>query len=166
MAPVSTSTYKTARSIAQFISFIGWAGVLLGGGLTFVGIVSLVGFFLVPTGIGLIIGSLLLVGTGQMTRATVDTADYSAQMLAIMRGTHLPNEAQTTATGQSLGDSSNVPQNTLTASPAIRSRHVTFDCPHCNTTIYQRVEQCMFCKTPLTDEEIDAAVEAYRTRKA
>ena len=51
------------------------------------------------------------------------------------------------------------------------ARHVTmnkfvvFDCPRCNTTIYQRVPQCMFCDKTLTDEEIDTAVAAYRARK-
>ena len=40
------------------------------------------------------------------------------------------------------------------------------NCPQCGTTIYQRVAQCMFCKTALTDEAIDATVVAYKARKS
>ena len=60
--------------------------------------------------------------------------------------------------------------NPPTAPRSGKDRFITFDCPQCGTTIYQRVAQCMFCKTPLTDEAIDTAVSvrgvaAYRARK-
>jgi predicted RNA-binding Zn-ribbon protein involved in translation (DUF1610 family) len=41
--------------------------------------------------------------------------------------------------------------NVSTVPPLAQKKFVTFDCPHCGITIYQRVAQCMFCKTPLTD---------------
>jgi TM2 domain-containing membrane protein YozV/predicted RNA-binding Zn-ribbon protein involved in translation (DUF1610 family) len=59
----------------------------------------------------------------------------------------------------------NKSQNAPTAQRAAQNRFVTFDCPHCGTTIYQRVAQCMFCDTPLTNEAIEAAAEAYRARR-
>jgi hypothetical protein len=45
-------------------------------------------------------------------------------------------------------------------------RFVTFDCPQCGTTIYQRVARCMFCDAALTDKDIDTAVAAYRARRS
>jgi predicted RNA-binding Zn-ribbon protein involved in translation (DUF1610 family)/uncharacterized membrane protein YozB (DUF420 family) len=62
-------------------------------------------------------------------------------------------------------ESANESQDIPTAPRPAQNRFVTFDCPHCGTTIYQRVVQCMFCQTALTDEVIDAAVEAYRARR-
>ena len=32
--------------------------------------------------------------------------------------------------------------------PWIEDQHVTFDCPQCGITIYQRVARCMFCDAP------------------
>jgi hypothetical protein len=34
-----------------------------------------------------VIGGLLLIGVGQFSRAAVDTADYTGEMLAIMKAT-------------------------------------------------------------------------------
>jgi predicted RNA-binding Zn-ribbon protein involved in translation (DUF1610 family) len=56
--------------------------------------------------------------------------------------------------------------NSPTTPRSGKDRFVTFDCPQCGTTIYQRVAQCMFCKTALTDEAIDTAVAAYKARKS
>ena len=75
----------TARAIALFVSFIGWFLVVLG---FFSLIISLDDGFdllkLFPFIMGAI-GGLFLVMAGQMTRATVDTADNTGHMLAIMK---------------------------------------------------------------------------------
>jgi len=62
-------------------------------------------------------------------------------------------------------------QNVPTTPHSAKNRFVTFDCPHCGKTISidhspdQRVAKCLLCQTDLTDEAIDAAVEAYRARR-
>lgn len=85
-----TTTYATARLIAQFVSFVGWAAVTISAMILVVslakskgsGSVALLG--LLPSFSGLISG-LLLVMFGQLTRATLDNADNTGQMLALMK---------------------------------------------------------------------------------
>jgi hypothetical protein len=82
------STYKTARMVSQIISLIGWAVV----GLTFLfAFITLRGMgpygfigFLLMLAVG-VLGGLILVAAGQIVRATVDTADNTGKMLAIMK---------------------------------------------------------------------------------
>ena len=85
------STYGTARMIAQFVSFVGWVVVGISVLILLVSLVksteshggfALMGLF--PSLAGVISG-LLLVMSGQLTRATVDTADNTGQMLAVMK---------------------------------------------------------------------------------
>jgi len=90
-----TFTYHTARKIAQLISVVGWLGVGIGA-LLLVGAFSGGGaarLFLVPA-LGVALGGFLLVGMGQFTRAAVDTADYTGEMLAIMKATQPPSDRQ------------------------------------------------------------------------
>jgi len=79
------STYKTARTISQAVSFIGWVVVVLSVYLLIQ--MSLTGF---PWGIfvygGVLLSGILLVIAGQFTRATIDTADNTGQILALMKG--------------------------------------------------------------------------------
>jgi hypothetical protein len=86
-----TSTYGTARGIAQFVSFVGWIVVGISGLVLIVilakstesrGNFALMG--LLPA-LGGVISGLLLVMAGQLTRATVDTADNTGQMLSVMK---------------------------------------------------------------------------------
>ena len=90
------STYGTAKGIAQLISAIGWMVVTLS-------ILSLVMIILassqapgnqsfgmfagmgVISSIGGIISGLLLVITVQFSRASLDSADFNGEMLAIMK---------------------------------------------------------------------------------
>ena len=81
-----SSTYKTARLIAKIVSFIGWVVVGIAllhalykltqshHGLEYLGLMAAIAEFI--TGI-------ILVALGQLTRATVDNADYSASVLEI-----------------------------------------------------------------------------------
>ncbi|MEN6420521.1 MAG: hypothetical protein ABFD76_01125 [Smithella sp.] len=86
-----TTTYGTARATAQFVSFIGWAVfiisllILAGSLIKSLGPdqgFALIGIF--PSFAGAVSG-LLLVMAGQMTRAIVDTADNTGNMLAITK---------------------------------------------------------------------------------
>jgi len=86
-----TSTYDTTRIIAACVSFVGWVVVSISVIILLVSLVqstksyggfALMGLF--PAFAGIISG-LLLVMAGQLTRATVDTADNTGQMLALMK---------------------------------------------------------------------------------
>ena len=86
------STYGTTKTISEFISFIGWGIVIISiiaaiivivkssesryGGVSLIDLLPLLG--------GAISG-LIIVVLGQLTRATVDTADYCGEMLSIMK---------------------------------------------------------------------------------
>ncbi|MGH8583064.1 MAG: hypothetical protein ACREWG_09825 [Gammaproteobacteria bacterium] len=98
MSSEYSSTYGTARKVAGFVSFIGW--ILVGIGI--LGLGSLVqeagGIKQLFSDIGAIAGilsllvsvaGLLLVALGQVVRATVDNADNTGQMLAIIKATAL-----------------------------------------------------------------------------
>ena len=87
------STYKTARSIAEVISFIGWfifAVCVLGAIVTGFKMgkeeaPALMRFLAILPWIGGMIGGILNVGIGQLIRTNVDTADNTGEMLAIMK---------------------------------------------------------------------------------
>jgi hypothetical protein len=85
-----TTTYGTARMIAQCVSFVGWIVVTIGCLILIVSLFqstkdhsfALMG--LIPA-FAAIISGLLLVMIGQMTRATIDTADNTGQMLVVLK---------------------------------------------------------------------------------
>ena len=78
--------YKTSISVSKLVSFIGWLAVLGGiilsftlmkeGGMALLGLASSITVILV--------GLLLVIG-GQASRAVMDNANYSKQMLEEMR---------------------------------------------------------------------------------
>jgi type II secretory pathway predicted ATPase ExeA len=86
-----TSTSGTSRMIASLVSFLGWVIVAIS---VLILLFSLVGSLKENSGLALmglfpslagIISGLLLVMSGQLTRALVDTAYNTGQMLAIMK---------------------------------------------------------------------------------
>lgn len=102
MAAALRTDYQTARLLARIISGIGWVVVAIGvlaliaaviaaitmrggdamGGVTpasYMGTMGLVG------GVSLIVSGIVQIAVGQLLRATVDTADNTREMLAIMR---------------------------------------------------------------------------------
>lgn len=86
-----SSTSNTARTIAQVISAIGWAAALLSGGLLLGAAArsgAAAGLVLFPSIAGAL-GGMLLVGVGQFTRAAVDTADHTGEILAMIKGAEL-----------------------------------------------------------------------------
>ena len=78
--------YKTSIGVALFVSFIGWVAVLAGVGLS-VWLVNEGGMALLglPSAITVALVGLLLVIGGQASRAVMDNANYSKQMLDEMR---------------------------------------------------------------------------------
>ncbi len=87
------SNYGVARKISKFLSFIGWlvfaigvvfslAGLASGAQSPYGGSVTLLA--LLP-GIGISISGLFLVAAAQVTRATVDNADHTREILNIIR---------------------------------------------------------------------------------
>ena len=85
------STYETTRIITKLVSFIGWVVVVISL-LVFLIVViksseSRYGFnwlALLPA-LGGFISGLLLVISGQFTRATVDSADNTGQILELLK---------------------------------------------------------------------------------
>lgn len=84
-------SYETARSLFSFLAFCAWSVVIIGvlvalvgagGGSRYGGGAGLLA--MVP-GIGVGLAGLLLVAFVQMGRATVDTAEYTQQILKISR---------------------------------------------------------------------------------
>jgi len=88
------SQYGAARTVSMFISFLGWAvfagGIIaaiagfagMGSGGRYGGGVSLLA--LLP-GLGMAVAGLFLVAAGQVTRATVDSADHTREILNFIK---------------------------------------------------------------------------------
>ena len=85
------STYNTARVMAKAMSFFGWVVAIIGvvvamaGGT--VGDGSVAGTL---PGLMVVLGGLAIAAAGQITRAAVDTADHTGDMVAILRERLLP----------------------------------------------------------------------------
>ena len=86
-----SSDYGVARSISQVISILGWVVVAVGiiaafsgllAGNRYGGGVSLIGIL---PGLGIAISGLFLVVAGQITRATVDNADHTREILKLIK---------------------------------------------------------------------------------
>lgn len=88
------STYKTGRQVAAVISFVGWL-VVASGIIAFFAVSQIVsgsfgimsGKQLIPIAIGVLISisGLGFVALGQILRATFDTADFTGEMLILMK---------------------------------------------------------------------------------
>lgn len=85
-------SYEAARSLFSFLAFIAWSVVVIGvivalisaaGASRFGG--SAAGLLAMVPGIGIGITGFILVAFVQMGRATVDTAEYTQQMLKLSR---------------------------------------------------------------------------------
>jgi len=79
------SSYDTTRTIATVVSFIGWFVVVISAVSVLVCLRQKSGMWGLMPALGGTITGLLLVMTGQLTRAMVDTADHTGQMLFLMK---------------------------------------------------------------------------------
>ena len=86
-------SYEAASSLFSFLAFIAWSVVVIGVIVALVGAAgasqyggSGAGLLAMVPGIGIGITGFILVAFNQMGRATVDTAEYTQQMLEISRG--------------------------------------------------------------------------------
>lgn len=79
--------YGVTKSICGFVTYYGWALVALGAILVLLAFIedAQLGLLGIPTGVGLASGGLLLILVAQVTRAIVDTADYSREILQTLR---------------------------------------------------------------------------------
>ena len=85
-----SSEYGTARFISQVVSGIGWAVVIMG---VITGLIGMSDGFrsvavllvIVLPGIGIAVSGLFLVVAGEITRATVDNADHTREILSVIR---------------------------------------------------------------------------------
>lgn len=90
-------SYEAARSLFSFLGFCAWCVIIIGGILALVGVsaASQYGGYRAPSGAAIFAGLLpglalamsgfLLLAFVQMGRASVDTAEYTQQMLKIAR---------------------------------------------------------------------------------
>lgn len=84
--------YGVAKGVSSVTSFIGWGLVILG---VFVGLSPLmegsqsryggISWLAVLPGVGTAVSGFLLIMGAQVTKATVDTADYTRELLKAMR---------------------------------------------------------------------------------
>jgi len=79
--------YETSRTIAQFVSLVGWVTLAAGVIAAFYSLKSFdrQGIFVFIPSLASAISGFLLVMTGQMSRAIVDIADNTRQMLAHLK---------------------------------------------------------------------------------
>ncbi len=80
------SSYETTRKVSKFISLLGWVTFALG----LIGAVMALGnhwdsLLAMLPGLGGAISGLFLVVAGQVSRATVDNADHTREILNILR---------------------------------------------------------------------------------
>lgn len=85
-------SYEAARSLFSFLAFVAWSLVVIGVLIALVSAAGVsqyagsgAGLFAMVPGIGIGITGFILVAFIQMGRATVDTAEYTQQMLKIAR---------------------------------------------------------------------------------
>lgn len=85
-----TSTYETSRTIAKIVSAVGWVVVGVGALLLLITIPELaksrygVNWLKLIPSIGIALAGFLVVAAGQVTRATVDTADNTGRILSVL----------------------------------------------------------------------------------
>ncbi len=86
------SNYSTAIGVANILMYCGWFIVAIGIIAAFMGLGSISKYatglqILISTGpgIGVAISGLFMVATSQVTRAVVDTADNSREMLKLLQ---------------------------------------------------------------------------------
>ena len=82
-AAVYRSEYEAARKVSAFISFLGW--VLAALGIIAALIAASDGDARFWAMVGVAISGLFLVAAGQVTRATVDNADHTREILNLLR---------------------------------------------------------------------------------
>lgn len=85
--PMSSSDYKSSIGVAKFVSAAGWVVC----GLAFFFAFSAfsanagIGLIVLAPALGIFLGGLILVIAGQTSRAVMDNANYSKQILEEMR---------------------------------------------------------------------------------
>ena len=115
-------SYEAARSLFSFLAFIAWSVVVIGVLVALISAAgvsqyggSAAGVLAMVPGIGIGITGFILVAFVQMGRATVDTAEYTQQMLKISRD-------QLEVSKQSLKLQGAVPQTFAAAMPTESGR--------------------------------------------
>lgn len=91
-------SYEAARGLFSFISFVGWAIIVIGGGIALLGAAAasesyrgygrgtefLPLIWMLP-GVGVSVFGVIILAMSQIGRAGVDSAEYSQQMLQLSR---------------------------------------------------------------------------------
>jgi len=77
--------YGTARGVASFIEILGWLVVIIGVIVGFQGGSSNAGVAGILVGAAVAFSGLMLIASAQVVRATVDTADNTQHMVALLK---------------------------------------------------------------------------------
>jgi hypothetical protein len=82
-----TSSYKTSRIIAKIVSEIGWIIVLLSCVTLVLAIIQNknAGMLAFLPAVAVVIAGLIVVISGQLMRAAVDTADYTGELVSLFK---------------------------------------------------------------------------------
>lgn len=82
--PEYNSDYGAARGLSGFISGVGWFVVVIGILTALAGIDEGSVLAILP-GLGLAVSGIIVVAAGQVTRATVDNADHTREILTLLK---------------------------------------------------------------------------------
>jgi hypothetical protein len=83
--PEPKTKYGTARGVASFIEVLGWLVVIIGVFVGFQGGSSNAGVAGILIGAAVAFSGLMLIASAQVVRATVDTADNTQHMVALLK---------------------------------------------------------------------------------
>jgi hypothetical protein len=147
-------SYEAARSLFSFLGFLAWSVIIIGIIMAMIaggGVSSFYGagpaLIAAAPGIGIALTGFILVAFVQMGRATVDTAEYTQQMLKISRD-------QLQVSKQSLKTQNAAPQ-TFAAAPQTEANHDP------KNSFATRVD-----KTPAPQQEVETAEPAQPVDKS
>jgi len=82
--PEYNSDYGAARGISSFISGVGWVVVVIGVLIALAGAGQGYALAILP-GLGLAVAGIIVVASGQVTRAAVDNADHTREILTLLK---------------------------------------------------------------------------------
>jgi hypothetical protein len=76
--------YQVARGVSEAVSVAGWAGFIFSLAGAAMGLMTGAPMVVFLTAAGTAAGSLFIVATGQITRATVDNANHTRRMVELL----------------------------------------------------------------------------------
>ena len=130
-------TYETGRMVTKWIERVSWLAVVFGGLLAMFGVATLfssessydmamvvTGKFSLVSGLLMIAGGLVSIMGAQATSAILNTAEMTAEMLAIARGQNNPAQTPTPQSPKSSSSGSVEPKQPKEWSKVLKGRKI------------------------------------------